>query len=302
MCRIFGFRSVLQSQVHRSLLSADNALGVQSRRHPDGWGVAYYVAGAPHLVRSAGTALDDHMFRRVSGIVTSQTVLAHVRKATQGDVSVLNSHPFQYGRWVMAHNGDVPTFPEVREELLSHVAPVLRRFILGTTDSEVVFHLFLTLLMGEADLERRGVPVDTVARCLRRTVEVVREVADRDGQRSKLTLVVSDGEIMVGHQGGMELHASTWKTRCPERDNCASFAPECEAPTGSGYVNHLLLSSEPLLGENVWEPLEEGEIVGVDHFMRLVRYRPGEPLAPPGRAATTPRRPARAASGFPPGS
>ena len=46
MCRLFGFRSVLRSQVHRSLRSADNALAVQSRVHPDGWGVAYYVAGA----------------------------------------------------------------------------------------------------------------------------------------------------------------------------------------------------------------------------------------------------------------
>ena len=30
MCRLFGFRSVLQSQVHRSLANADNALAVQS--------------------------------------------------------------------------------------------------------------------------------------------------------------------------------------------------------------------------------------------------------------------------------
>jgi hypothetical protein len=38
MCRIFGFRSVIQSQVHRSLVSADNALMIQGERHPDGWG------------------------------------------------------------------------------------------------------------------------------------------------------------------------------------------------------------------------------------------------------------------------
>ena len=30
MCRIFGFRSVMQSHVHRSLVSADNALIQQS--------------------------------------------------------------------------------------------------------------------------------------------------------------------------------------------------------------------------------------------------------------------------------
>ena len=38
MCRLFGFRSVIQSQVHRSLVDADNALGQQSVRHQDGCG------------------------------------------------------------------------------------------------------------------------------------------------------------------------------------------------------------------------------------------------------------------------
>ena len=123
MCRIFGFRSVLQSQVHRSLMSADNALAVQSENHPDGWGVAYYVAGAPHLIKSAGTALGDKLFHRVSGVVTSQTVLAHIRKATQGEITPLNCHPFQYGRWVMCHNGDVPGFERSKEALKAEISP-----------------------------------------------------------------------------------------------------------------------------------------------------------------------------------
>jgi len=274
MCRLFGFRSVLQSQVHRSLMSADNALAVQSQVHPDGWGVAYYVAGAPHVIKSAGAAREEQIFRRVSGIVTSQTVLAHIRKATQGELSSLNSHPFQYGRWVMAHNGDVPSFPAVRARLVERIAPIFRRFLLGDTDSEVIFHLFLSLLSTEAELHRKGTPLDAVVRALRETVRIVREVADREDKRSLLTLMVTDGEAMVAHQGGKELHFSTHKTQCPDREQCPFFAPECEAHTRSGYVNHLLVSSEPLLGENVWTALDEGEIVAVDHFMRFHRLAP----------------------------
>ena len=93
MCRIFGFRSVLLSGVHSSLLSADNALVTQSESHPDGWGVAYYIGDAPHIIRSAHTALNDKLFHKVSGIVSSQTVVAHIRKTTQGDNTVLNTHP-----------------------------------------------------------------------------------------------------------------------------------------------------------------------------------------------------------------
>jgi len=280
MCRIFGFRSVLQSQVHRSLMSADNALAVQSENHPDGWGVAYYVAGAPHLIKSAGAALGDKLFHRVSGVVTSQTVLAHIRKATQGEITPLNCHPFQYGRWVMCHNGDIPDFETYREALRAEIAPALRSFILGDTDSEVLFHLFLTYLTFECDPQRRGTPVEAVVRALRKTVETTRRICDPPGEpdrkRSLLTLVVTDGEIMVAHRGGKLLHYSTYKTQCPERDGCTFYRPECEAETQTGYVNHFIVTSEHLSGENVWLEMGEGDIVAVDHFMRLHHF----PAAP----------------------
>ena len=77
MCRLFGFRSIIPSHVHRSLVAADNALGAQSEAHPDGWGVAYYVDGAPHVTRMPATALDDHLFQQLSGVVSSETLLAH---------------------------------------------------------------------------------------------------------------------------------------------------------------------------------------------------------------------------------
>ena len=75
MCRMFGFRSVIPSQVHRSLLIADNALGLQSAQHPDGWGVAHYIDGAPHVIRSSETALSDQLFHRVSGVVPRKLCL-----------------------------------------------------------------------------------------------------------------------------------------------------------------------------------------------------------------------------------
>ncbi|NOS35310.1 MAG: class II glutamine amidotransferase, partial [Deltaproteobacteria bacterium] len=63
MCRLFGFRSVIHSQVHSSLVSADNALAFQSNEHPDGWGVAYYIAGAPHIVKTSHSAIDCKIFQ-----------------------------------------------------------------------------------------------------------------------------------------------------------------------------------------------------------------------------------------------
>jgi glutamine amidotransferase len=253
-------------------LAADNALAVQSTEHPDGWGVAYYVDGVPHVARSPLTALGDSLFHRLSGVVSSETVLAHVRRATHGGKSVLNCHPFQYGRWVFAHNGDIPGFEHQREALLELVSPRLRRFILGETDSELIFSVFLTELSGYGPLSRRH-SIDDVAAALRSTMQRVREVSDANGSEkpAELTAIVTDGETLCATEGGKELFVSTYKTRCSDRNTCPSLAPECEAPSASGFVNHLILSSEPLQGENVWHPLEPGEMVGVDWRMRLLR-------------------------------
>lgn len=270
MCRLFGFRSVIPSQVHRSLLSADNALGVQSDRHPDGWGVAYYVEGAPHVTRSSASALSDQIFHRLSGVVASETVLAHVRKATRGPKTVLNCHPFQHGRWTFAHNGDVVAFDRHREALLSEVSPRLRRYVLGETDSEVLFFLFLTRLSRHGPLARPQSVTDVIT-SLGEVLALVRDRADTTAERSTLTVMVTDGDVLAAVQGGKELHFSTHKTRCADRDHCPSHAPECEAPSASGHVNHLIVSSEPLQGENVWLALSEDETVAVDHRMRVVR-------------------------------
>ncbi len=266
MCRLFGFRSVIPSQVHRSLLAAENALGVQSNQHPDGWGVAFYVDGAPHVTRSPTTALGDQIFHRLSGVVSSQTVLAHVRKATQGGHSVLNCHPFQYGRWVFAHNGDITNFAQRRDALLGEVAPGLRRFILGETDSEVLFYLFLSGLQRSAPLAHAH-SLENVMAALANTVRLVRSVCDEGESRAILTLMVTDGEVLAATHGGRELYFSTYKHRCSDRDRCPNLSAVCEAPSTTGQVNHFIVSSEPLQGENVWHELAAGDIVGIDRAM-----------------------------------
>lgn len=272
MCRLFGFRSVIRSKVHRSLLSADNALGKLSNEHPDGWGVSYYIDGSPHVTRSPSTALSDHLFHRVSGVVASETVLAHVRKATKGELNVLNCHPFQYGRWTFAHNGDIPNFADTAEELRSRVDESLRRYILGDTDSEVVFFLFLTQLRKAAPLSNHY-SIQEVMNALREAMYLVRDICDgtEDAERALLTILVTDGTTMAGVRSGKELYWSSYKTACGDRNDCPHLAQECEGPTESGHVNHLLFSSEPIEGENVWNEMADNEVVGVDWRMRLTR-------------------------------
>ena len=270
----------MQSQVHRSLVSADNALMQQSERNPDGWGVAYYLGGAPHVIKSVSTAVSDEMFRHVSGIVTSETVLAHVRKATQGRLTVFDTHPFQYGSWVFVHNGNIANFDAIRDRLQQRIPPVLRRFILGQTDSETLFYLLLGKMAERCDLERRGYPLEDLAAAARDMIEIVVELAGElcpddgaDPQANNfLTFLITNGQTMLAHQGGKVLHCSTHKKRCPDREVCPYWAEECERKVEGGFVSHLVFSSEPLHGDNVWEPMAVGEIIGVDWRMQMQRF------------------------------
>jgi glutamine amidotransferase len=279
MCRLFGFRAVEQSQVHQSLVHAENALLRQSENHRDGWGVAYYPSHAPHIVKSANTACDDELYRHVSTLVRSRTVLAHIRKATAGEPALLNTHPFQYGRWVFAHNGKIGRFDSVRPLLLARIAPDLRASIQGETDSECIFYLILTHLSRRVQLHQSTNPlhdiVDAVHSALREICELTGGMSldDSNAEDSTfLTFILTDGDNMLAHQGGKELHFSTYKNRCSQRQACPYWNSSCENPSPDGQVNHFILASEPLQGENVWYPLGFGELLGVDSRLRVHRF------------------------------
>lgn len=264
--------------MHRSLVGAENALLHQSTLHPDGWGVAYYQGGCPHVIKSTESAIDDRLFHRVSGVVASETVVAHLRRATTGELSILNTHPFQFGRWIFAHNGNLNGFESHADALRQHVAPALRRFLLGQTDSETLFYIILTHLMDKVDLHLTSITaqqaVQAVIDALTAVCSIVPVHGRTDGPSDEtyLSFVLTNGEVMLAHQGGQSLHISTHKTRCSARDSCPHLEKSCESPVprqSGARVNHLIVASEPLRGENVWQALGYGDIVATNRNMTL---------------------------------
>ena len=275
MCRLFGFRSAILSKVHTSLLSAENALVEQSRSHPDGWGLAYYVADAPHVVKSVDSAVDDHLFKRVSGIVSSQTVLAHLRKATTGSLNITNTHPFQFGKWVFAHNGNFKNFRNKESQLKNMIPDDLRRFILGHTDSELMFYLLLGKLGIEKALYPENCSYLDLKLAAQNTVSMLQKIIGPEHEKDDgppdenyYSFIITNGSLMLAYNGGKSLYYSTYKTNCADKDRCSSYAPFCEAPSQDGFIRHLVVSSEPLGEPNVWLPLPQGCFIGVDKNMK----------------------------------
>ena len=116
----------------------------------DGFGIGWYSAsGEPGLFKSMEPAWNDRNLRELAGHVESHLFLAHVRATTGTPVQQTNCHPFRYGKWLWAHNGLISDWLTVKRDLVLAVDPALYPLIEGTTDSEVLFFLALTLGLEE---------------------------------------------------------------------------------------------------------------------------------------------------------
>ena len=161
-------------------------LGVETT-NGDGFGVGWYDAnsGTPGIFRSIEPAWNDHNLREIAGHVESPLFLAHIRASTGTAVQQTNCHPFRYGRWLWVHNGLVRDFPRVKRELVLAVDESLYASIEGSTDSELLFFLALTL-----GLE------DDPPGAVERMVGLVEEAGHRHGVEHPLqmTIATTDGK------------------------------------------------------------------------------------------------------------
>lgn len=111
----------------------------------DGFGVGWYGTGeGPGLYRSIMPAWGDRNLRHLAAHIESPLFLAHIRATTGTPVQETNCHPFAHGQWLFLHNGVVADFHRIRRDLMMSVSPDLFADVVGSTDSEVLFHLGLT--------------------------------------------------------------------------------------------------------------------------------------------------------------
>lgn len=119
------------------LLEAPDSLSRQSHREPDGTGLGCYDAdGKPEVFKAPLAAYEDRDFACQAREVCSRTFVAHIRYASTGDLTQVNTHPFEQEGRLFAHNGVIGDLPALEQEL----GPA-RRWVQGQTDSERFFAL-----------------------------------------------------------------------------------------------------------------------------------------------------------------
>jgi predicted glutamine amidotransferase len=115
------------------------------------WDPSSHRPDVPFSYRSTTLPVFDGNLRSLAEKVRASCVLAHVRGVpyeVHDGYGEHNLHPFQYpGRaWAMAHNGWLHGFASMRQALVAQLPAALVERMRGTTDSEGVYALVMSLL------------------------------------------------------------------------------------------------------------------------------------------------------------
>jgi predicted glutamine amidotransferase len=246
VCRLFGLTAGAE-RVRATfwLLDAPDSLDVQSHRNPDGAGLGYFSPdGAPILDKQPVAAFRDEEFARAARAAESPAFVAHVRWATTGERTELNTHPFVMKGRVMAHNGGLGSLPQLDTELGPY-----RRLVLGETDSERYFALITKQTDARGGDVAAGIAAAAAWIGARLPVSSLNVVVAAPGELWALRYPGAHALHILERPAGTELHVR-------------SSTSSVHAPDLAG-VAAVVVASEALDGESGWRMLAPGELVHV---------------------------------------
>jgi predicted glutamine amidotransferase len=242
------------------LLEAPDSLAKQSRREPDGTGLGTFAPDGTAIVsKQPLAAYEDQSFANEAREVSSRTFVAHVRYASNGGLTMENTHPFeQHGR-LFAHNGVIGGLDRLEQELGDAMSEVH-----GETDSERFFALI------SRETQRSGEVGEGIVRAVRWLAANVPVFA--------LNLVLTTPEEL-------------WALRYPEVHEL--FVLERDAGGAGGGARHLehasargsirvrsgemanrpavMIATERMDEDPGWRALQPGELVHVSPDLKVSR-------------------------------
>ena len=241
MCQLLGMNTNTPTDVMFSFAG----LAMRAHEHKDGFGIAFFEdRGLRHFIdhHGARTSPVAELVKRYP--IKSDNVIAHIRKATQGRVTLENTHPFVrelWGRyWVFAHNGDLKGYAP---RLHGAFRPV------GDTDSERAF----CWLMQELAKAHASVPSVEELTC------TLRELLPQPAAYGSFNMLLSNGQALWAHNS-THLHALQrqhpfGQATLADEDVRVDFAA-LTAPSDRAVI----VATQPLTHDEPWEAFAPGEM------------------------------------------
>lgn len=211
MCRLLGYLGapVLLEEL---IVLPDNALIRQATDaqmlamlNLAGYGLAAWDPGMaqpelPFTFHSTQVAVLDTNLRAVAKKLRVGALVAHLRGVAHDGSAVVNQqscHPFAMAGspLVLAHNGDLHDFGQMRFDLTRYIKPEIARRMTSLIDSAFLHALVLSQLDDPAG----PFTCDEIHRAVEGALAVVRKVRSEHGidRSSSVNLMVSDGRSLV---------------------------------------------------------------------------------------------------------
>ncbi|KAK3359929.1 nucleophile aminohydrolase [Lasiosphaeria hispida] len=255
--------------------SFDSRLRLDTRRgqnNADGFGIGFYtepkLGAAPCLFTSTTPAWNCVNLQRLASKTASHLIFAHVRATTEGSLSEDNCHPFCHGSLMWMHNGGLGGWKQIKRRLGERLADKWYLGVVGGTDSEWAFALFLDTLerMGydPSSQPAGGFGPTVLRKAMLKTIALINELIDdipdsvilAEGvdTRSLLNFALTDGHTVIctRYVGSAQDEAASlyyssgtlWDTKAPDP---ASRDYHMERSDKGADV--VLVASEPLTFE-----------------------------------------------------
>ena len=245
MCRLFGMVSARPDVIKYWMLDSPHPLRGWSDYHAHGWGIGWYEHGTLKLVKEPVAAQNSALFAATAQSARSPLFVSHIRKATCGELTLANTHPFSSDKWLFAHNGMVD-----RKHLRQQMDKARAASLVGDTDSEVYFQFLLQ------QLERAGEGAlpEAIAEVRRGDPKVI----------TALNFLMSDGRTLYAYWEQMP-HAKP-----PYPDYYQLWYTERVGHAESG--KQVIVCSERL-DDNDWNRLPPASLMEISPLLEI-RVRP----------------------------
>ncbi len=272
MCRFIAYlgkplpiNDVISRPRDSLIRQSGNALESDIKVNGDGFGIGWYnfdTTEIPAVFVSILPAWNDINLARISHQIVSPCFFGHVRAAEMGGVSLYNCHPFRHRNLLFMHNGNIGDFNKIRLDIFNLLDDMYFRNILGHTDSEVMFALWLTYY---AKIKNG---VSGMVEAWEQTLETIINLQRKHGvtERNYINAVVTNGREMAAVRYAtdpkeiLSLHY-TWGEEFVHQDGEYFMTPSKPGDT----PKCILLASEQLNNHpNDWHSVPPQSILAIN--------------------------------------
>jgi glutamine amidotransferase len=234
----------------------------------DGFGIAWYnhdLDDTPCVFRSIKPAWSDTNLKNLSKKIYTPLFIAHVRAASPGSsVEEVNSHPFSFGKLVFMHNGMVGEFSKIRRPLLRRLNDTAYEAIMGSTDSEHMFGLFLNHIedpFGE-------ISTDDLVYAMNKMLDDYCDLYMECGlkKHSYLNFCVTNGTAIVAtrYTTNPLVQPSSLYYMYGKQYHC-NGDDDCQMEAAKGRPSAVVIASEPFtVRRSDWMKVERNAMIIVD--------------------------------------